>query len=75
MCMLVYWLKISLTPCVAAFTITQVAEHIISLLDPQSELSNVSPHQHEATQGCPQVDLQMICNLGHLQTWYVGLWR
>ena len=53
MCVLVYWLKISLTPCVAAFTIPQVAEHIISLLNPQSESSNASPHQREATHVSP----------------------
>ena len=26
-------------------------------------------------QGCPRVDPQMIRNLGHLQTQYVGVWR
>ena len=37
------------------------------------------PEAHQAQwchiQGCPRVDPQMIRNLGHLQTRYVGLWR
>ena len=54
-------LKISLTPRVAVLTIAQIAERIITLLDPRDccESPDVSPHDHTApTESRPHV---VIC--------------